>query len=72
MSSTYRPGTLALHAGQVPRSGDRLAEEWRRDRDLGRGDVDPPANFDAAAPATTWRAHRESLFDGFLGRAARS
>ena len=59
------------HLGHPEYEAERLAQEWHRDRGLGRSDVDPPANLDAAAPITTWRAHRAALFDGLLRRAAR-
>lgn len=58
------------HVGHPEYVGERIAFEWRRDRDLGRTDVPPPANFDADAPTTPWRGHRETLFSGFVARAA--
>lgn len=58
------------HLGHPEYEGERLAFEWARDRDLGRTDVDPPANFDADAPQTTWRSHRDAVFAGFVARAS--
>lgn len=58
------------HLGHPEYEGERLAFEWKRDRDLGRTDVEPPASFDANAPTTTWRGHREEVFAGFVARAA--
>jgi homoserine O-succinyltransferase len=65
-------GRYIAHTGHPEYVGERLAFEWQRDRDLGRTDVLPPANFDADAPATTWRAHQDALFAGFVGRVART
>lgn len=58
------------HLGHPEYEGERLAFEWNRDRGLGRTDVDPPANFDAETPRTTWRAHRQAVFGGFVARAS--
>ncbi|MBS2018739.1 MAG: homoserine O-succinyltransferase [Deltaproteobacteria bacterium] len=60
------------HLGHPEYEGERLAFEWNRDRELGRTDVDPPANFDADSPRTTWRSHREAVFAGFVARASSS
>jgi len=37
-------------------------------RALARPDVDPPANVDPSAPATSWRSHREALFSRWVAR----
>jgi len=65
-------GRYVAHVGHPEYVGERLAFEWQRDRDLGRTDVPPPANFDASAPVTTWREHQDALFAGFVRRAARA
>jgi homoserine O-succinyltransferase/O-acetyltransferase len=58
------------HLGHPEYDGERLAQEYRRDRDLGRSDVAPPVNLDVDAPVTAWRGHQASLFAGFVARAA--
>jgi homoserine O-succinyltransferase len=57
------------HAGHPEYVGERLAFEWNRDKNLGRADVDPPANFDADAPDTTWLDHQDAVFSGLIHRA---
>ncbi len=63
-------GRFFAHLGHPEYEADRLAYEWIRDRDLGRTDVQPPANFDADAPVTSWRSHRDAVFADFVRRAA--
>ena len=63
-------GRLLAHLGHPEYEAERLAFEWIRDRDLGRTDVPPPASFDAAAPVTSWRGHRDEVFADFVRRAA--
>jgi homoserine O-succinyltransferase len=58
------------HLGHPEYEGDRLAFEWKRDRELGRTDVEAPVDFDADAPTTPWRDHRETLFSGFVARVS--
>jgi homoserine O-succinyltransferase/O-acetyltransferase len=58
------------HLGHPEYDGERLAQEFRRDRDLGRSDVASPVNLDVDSPATAWRGHQASLFAGFVARAA--
>ena len=55
-------GRFFAHLGHPEYEAERLAYEWLRDRDLGRTDVPPPANFDADAPVTSWRGHRAPGF----------
>jgi homoserine O-succinyltransferase len=63
-------GRFVAHLGHPEYDGERLAQEYRRDRDLGRADVAPPVNLDVDAPATAWRGHQAMLFAGFVARAA--
>ena len=63
-------GRFIAHLGHPEYEAERLAFEWIRDRDLGRTDVQPPANFDADHPVTSWRGHRDDVFGDFL-KAAR-
>ena len=58
------------HIGHPEYDAERLAFEWRRDKELGRTDVDAPAGFDPDAPATAWRGHRNGVFGGFIARVA--
>ena len=63
-------GRLIAHLGHPEYEADRLAFEWNRDRELGRTDVAPPANFDATTPKTTWQGHRNDVFGAFVARAS--
>jgi homoserine O-succinyltransferase len=63
-------GRYLAHLGHPEYEGERLAFEWNRDRALGRTDVEPPVSFDADAPETTWRGHRDAVVAGFVARAA--
>jgi homoserine O-succinyltransferase len=63
-------GRYLAHLGHPEYEGERLAFEWNRDRALGRTDVEPPVSFDADAPETTWRGHREAVVSGFVARAS--
>lgn len=63
-------GRFLAHLGHPEYDGERLAQEYRRDRDLGRTDVAPPVNLDVDTPATAWRGHQATLFGGFVARAA--
>jgi homoserine O-succinyltransferase len=58
------------HIGHPEYDAERLAFEWRRDRELGRTDVDAPVGFDPEAATTAWRSHRDAVFSGFVARAA--
>jgi homoserine O-succinyltransferase len=57
---------FVAHLGHPEYMADRLVFEWRRDRSLGRVDVDPPHDFDPEWPATTWHDHRERLFHAWV------
>jgi homoserine O-succinyltransferase/O-acetyltransferase len=63
-------GRFLAHLGHPEYEADRLAFEWKRDRDLGRTDVAPPANFQVDAPVATWAGHRAQVFAGLFARAA--
>lgn len=54
-----------IHLGHPEYEATRLVYEWKRDREL-RTDVLPPANLDLGAPLTTWRGHRNDLFERWL------
>lgn len=60
------------HLGHPEYVAERLVFEAKRDRDLGRADVPPPANFDADAPVTSWHAHREAFFERWVELVAES
>lgn len=55
------------HLGHPEYVADRLVFEWQRDRAIGRGDVEPPRDFDPDRPSTSWHEHRERLFEAWLG-----
>lgn len=53
-----------MHLGHPEYNAGRLLAEMERDRV--RGDVPPPQNFDADAPQTLWRSHRNLFFQQWL------
>jgi homoserine O-succinyltransferase len=55
-----------MHLGHPEYDAARLAFECRRDRALGRPDVEAPRNFDADAPRSTWQTHCTALFSHWL------
>jgi homoserine O-succinyltransferase len=57
---------FVMHLGHPEYVADRLVFEWERDRTLGRADVDPPQNFDPAAPVTSWHSHREAFLESWV------
>lgn len=63
-------GRLLAHLGHPEYEAERLLFEWNRDRALGRTDVPAPHAFDPDAPETSWRGHRDDVFEAFLRRAS--
>ncbi len=59
-------GRYFMHLGHPEYEAERLVHEWRRDRELGRVDVERPANFDPDNPLNVWRSHRNTLFSEWL------
>jgi homoserine O-succinyltransferase len=55
-------GRYLMHLGHPEYDASRLGEEWARDAELGRRDVQPPVNFDLHRPASVWRSHCNDLF----------
>tara|TARA_Y100001968_G_C19450660_1_gene768304 strand:+ start:2015 stop:2908 length:894 start_codon:yes stop_codon:yes gene_type:complete len=53
-----------MHLGHPEYNVARLISEM--DRDKSRGDVPPPENFDAEKAFTSWRSHRNLLFQQWL------
>ena len=53
-----------MHLGHPEYNAGRLLEEM--DRDRARGDVPLPENFDPTNPKTSWRSHRNLLFQQWL------
>ena len=53
-----------MHLGHPEYNVDRLKSEMERDQK--RGDVPPPENFDLAKSQTSWRSHRNLLFQQWL------
>ncbi len=53
-----------MHLGHPEYNVDRLKSEM--DRDKKRGDVPPPQNFDLGRSMTSWRSHRNLLFQQWL------
>ena len=53
-----------IHLGHPEYNVDRLKSEMERDRK--RGDVPPPENFDLTKSNTSWRSHRNLLFQQWL------
>ncbi len=55
-----------MHLGHPEYEPERLIHEYRRDADLGRTDVDPPAHVDLDDPVNTWRSHRNEFFSQWI------
>ena len=53
-----------MHLGHPEYNVDRLKSEMERDQK--RGDVPPPENFDLTKSNTSWRSHRNLLFQQWL------
>ncbi len=53
-----------MHLGHPEYNAGRIVTEIERDR--ARGDVPPPENFDQDNPQTSWRSHRNLLFQQWL------
>ncbi len=53
-----------MHLGHPEYNVDRLISEMERDKK--RGDVPPPENFDLTKSNTSWRSHRNLLFQQWL------
>ncbi len=53
-----------MHLGHPEYNAGRLLSEMERDQT--RGDVPPPENFDPNNPLTSWRSHRNLLFQQWL------
>ncbi|WP_269624563.1 homoserine O-succinyltransferase [Prochlorococcus marinus] len=53
-----------MHLGHPEYNVDRLKAEMERDKK--RGDVPPPENFDLTKSNTSWRSHRNLLFQQWL------
>ncbi|MCL2184051.1 MAG: homoserine O-succinyltransferase [Chitinispirillia bacterium] len=55
-----------IHLGHPEYEARRLVEEYRRDADKGRLDVDPPLNVDLDNPKNLWRSHRTEFFTQWI------
>jgi len=55
-----------VHLGHPEYNSQRLVEEFRRDQELGRTDVNPPVGFDADNPENCWRSHRNEFFSQWI------
>jgi homoserine O-succinyltransferase/O-acetyltransferase len=55
-----------MHLGHPEYEPERLVYEYRRDVDLGRTDIDPPAMLDLTQPVNTWRSHRNEFFSQWI------
>ncbi len=53
-----------MHLGHPEYNVSRLISEMERDKQ--RGDVPPPQNFNSNNPNTSWRSHRNLLFQQWL------
>lgn len=55
-----------VHLGHPEYEPSRLIEEYLRDKNKGRTDVDPPRNLDLNNPVNTWRSHRTEFFSQWI------
>ncbi len=63
-------GRFVMHMGHPEYGPRRLPEEYRRDRERGRGDVHPPLHVDLDNPTETWRDQSDHFFNGLIERCA--
>jgi len=62
-SSDHR---FLMHLGHPEYTSTRLIEEYIRDRDKGRKDVDRPKNIDINKPVNRWRGHCYEFFSQWI------
>ena len=55
-----------IHLGHPEYNSMRLVEEYIRDRDKGRKDVDRPKNIDINRPINRWRSHQYEFFSQWI------
>jgi homoserine O-succinyltransferase len=55
-----------MHLGHPEYNAQRLVDEYTRDVNLGRKDVDPPANISIEKPQNRWRGHRNEFFGQWI------
>ena len=55
-----------MHLGHPEYNSGRLVEEFHRDEQAGRADVEPPVNFDVSNPVNSWRSHRNEFFSQWI------
>jgi homoserine O-succinyltransferase len=55
-----------IHLGHPEYEPRRLIEEYLRDKNKGRSDVEPPKNLDLENPVNTWRSHRTEFFSQWI------
>jgi homoserine O-succinyltransferase len=55
-----------IHIGHPEYEPERLIEEYRRDREKKRTDVEAPKNIDLNRPKNTWRTHRNEFFSQWV------
>jgi len=51
-----------MHLGHPEYETERLIQEYRRDLEGGRTDVNPPVNLDTENPVNRWRSHSVEFF----------
>ena len=59
-------GRFLMHLGHPEYEPERLVDEYRRDVERGRADVEPPKNVDMEHPANLWRSHRTEFFTQWI------
>ncbi|MDG5814482.1 homoserine O-succinyltransferase [Chitinispirillales bacterium ANBcel5] len=55
-----------VHLGHPEYEPRRLVEEYLRDKNKGRKDVEPPKNINLDSPINTWRSHRTEFFSQWI------
>ena len=55
-----------MHLGHPEYNANRLVDEYNRDVNLGRKDVDPPVNISLENPQNRWRGHRNEFFGQWI------
>lgn len=53
---------FVMHLGHPEYQTERLADEYYRDLEKGRSDVEPPVHYDLQNPVNQWRSHSLEFF----------
>ncbi len=58
--------SFVMHMGHFEYDAQRLVDEYKRDLEKGRKDVDPPVNVNLDNPINQWRSHNLEFFTQWI------